>query len=388
MAILRQANPAKANGVRGSNFRVESTRAPRIGKRCGFAALLLLAATAAHAQWDIATPPTTADLRGIDNVGKGVAWASGANGTVVRTEDDGFLWQRCSVPPGAEHLDFRGIQAFDADTAIVMSSGKGDLSRLYKTIDGCQTWTLLFTNPDPEGFWDAIQFNVGDEGGISTSRWGTLIGDPVAGRFVEFGTSDGGEHWARYSEASSVPAQDGEAIFAASNSSLLYLRSGTVFVTGGVAGGRSRTSEENLKHDPRVSCRFIGGDIPLGRGNGSGAFSVATSTPAHAPAWNEGLDVLTAVAPTDIFVAVGGNYLKPGEEDSTAAWSSDGTKTWLPARTTPHGYRSAVAYDTADKTWITVGPNGTDISTDDGRNWRALKPTPTSTGTHSRSPTP
>ena len=26
------------------------------------------------------------------------------------------------------------------------------------------------------------------------------------------------------------------------------------------------------------------------------------------------------------------------------------------------------------KTWITVGPNGTDISTDDGRNWRALKP--------------
>jgi hypothetical protein len=28
------------------------------------------------------------------------------------------------------------------------------------------------------------------------------------------------------------------------------------------------------------------------------------------------------------------------------------------------------------KTWITVGPNGTDISTDDGRNWRPLTPTP------------
>jgi hypothetical protein len=27
-------------------------------------------------------------------------------------------------------------------------------------------------------------------------------------------------------------------------------------------------------------------------------------------------------------------------------------------------------------TWITVGPNGTDISTDDGRNWRALHPDP------------
>jgi hypothetical protein len=42
----------------------------------------------------------------------------------------------------------------------------------------------------------------------------------------------------------------------------------------------------------------------------------------------------------------------------------------------PHGYRSAVAYSPATKTWITVGPNGTDISTDDGRNWRALTPTP------------
>jgi hypothetical protein len=26
--------------------------------------------------------------------------------------------------------------------------------------------------------------------------------------------------------------------------------------------------------------------------------------------------------------------------------------------------------------WITVGPNGTDISIDDGKNWRALKPKP------------
>jgi len=41
----------------------------------------------------------------------------------------------------------------------------------------------------------------------------------------------------------------------------------------------------------------------------------------------------------------------------------------------PGGYRSAVAYDAPTNTWITVGPNGTDISTDDGRNWRPLHPT-------------
>ena len=117
---------------------------------------LLLAATA-HAQWSIQQSNTTADLRGIDNVGKGIAWASGTNGTVLRTEDAGYLWQRCTIPPNAEHLDFRGIQAFDANTAIVMSSGPGDQSRLYKTTDSCQTWTLVITNLDKDGFWDSIR---------------------------------------------------------------------------------------------------------------------------------------------------------------------------------------------------------------------------------------
>src|ERR1700730_6514077 len=124
--------------------------------------LLLLTATLAtkeiQAQWDIEESHTTASLRGIHNVGGGVAWASGTNGTVLRTEDGGYLWQTCTIPPGAEKLDFRGIQAFDENTAIVMSSAKGALSRLYKTTDGCQTWKLLFTNPAKEGFWDALQF--------------------------------------------------------------------------------------------------------------------------------------------------------------------------------------------------------------------------------------
>ena len=121
-------------------------------------AFVLAACAAAQAQWEMESSGTTADLRGIDNVGGGVAWASGTNGTVLRTEDGGYLWQACAIPPGGEHLDFRGVQAFDANTAIVMSSGKGDLSRLYKTTDGCQTWKLVFTNPDTDGFWDAVKF--------------------------------------------------------------------------------------------------------------------------------------------------------------------------------------------------------------------------------------
>src|ERR1700678_1183341 len=91
---------------------------------------------------------TTAGLRGIHTVGGGVVWASGTDGTVVRSEDDGYLWQRCAVPPEGSKLDFRGIWAWDAQHALLLSSGPGDQSRLYRTTDGCISWKLIFTNPD------------------------------------------------------------------------------------------------------------------------------------------------------------------------------------------------------------------------------------------------
>ena len=133
--------------------------------------------TSAGGQFQLQDSTTTADLRGIASVGDGVAWASGSHGTVLRTEDGGFVWQGCATPPDAAGLDFRGIQAFDAQTALVMSSGKGDLSRVYKTTDGCRTWTLVFTNPDADGFFDAIAMKdsthgviLGDRGRRASSR--------------------------------------------------------------------------------------------------------------------------------------------------------------------------------------------------------------------------
>jgi hypothetical protein len=60
---------------------------------------LLFAATTARAQFDIEESHTTASLRGIHGIGAGVAWASGTNGTVLRSEDGGYLWQNCTIPP-------------------------------------------------------------------------------------------------------------------------------------------------------------------------------------------------------------------------------------------------------------------------------------------------
>lgn len=111
-----------------------------------------------NAQWLIQDSGTTAGLRGIHSVDGKVAWASGTSGTVVHTDDGGAHWLRCPVPPGAEKLDFRGVWAWNSQRAVVMSIGEGDQSRLYKTIDGCKTWTQLSVNPDAKGFWDAIAF--------------------------------------------------------------------------------------------------------------------------------------------------------------------------------------------------------------------------------------
>ena len=341
---------------------------------------LLVTATPGDAQWEIEDSHTTASLRGIHNVGGGVAWASGTDGTVLRTEDGGYLWQTCSIPPGAEKLDFRGIQAFDENTAIVMSSGPGDQSRLYKTTDGCHTWKLLFTNPDSAGFFDAIQISPNPPEWRSDGKkvyTGKIIGDPVNGKFVEFDSSDS-EHWSKDDggQAGQPTAMNGEALFAASNSALLLSPGGSIFVTGGASGSRSRTLSEYVRHEPHVSWKYIGGDIPMARGESAGTFSIATSTNltqlSEGPA-EEGFTVYYFRRDA-ICVAVGGDYKKPDEAKDTAALTLDGGQHWLSSKTPPHGYRSAVAYDPATKSWITVGPNGTDISTDDGRNWRALTP--------------
>jgi hypothetical protein len=73
-------------------------------------------------------------------------------------------------------------------------------------------------------------------------------------------------------------------------------------------------------------------------------------------------------------VVVGGDYKKIDKSSGTAAFSFDGGQHWAASKTPPHGYRSSVTYDPTQKLWITVGPNGTDISTDDGKNWRPLTP--------------
>jgi photosystem II stability/assembly factor-like uncharacterized protein len=347
-------------------------------------------AKAAHCQWAIQESNTVADLRGIHSVGGGVGWASGTSGVVLRTEDGGHLWRLCAIPPGAEHLDFRGVQAFDAHTAIVMSSGPGDLSRLYKTADGCRTWKLIFSNPyAPDGFFDAILF--------LDPQHGLLFGDPSplnmkapvesADDFRLRVTADGGITWGPVS-APDRPNQrthqgDGlhtvgdESAFAASNSIIASYQGWFWFATSSARVAYRRLYETAAPPPLLFRPMNCGGAIdPVSNECGQPWTDFRNAqAPLDHSAPSAGIFSI-GFRSADQGVVVGGDYKKPDNSSGTAAFTADGGQHWSAAQTSPHGYRSSVGYDAPAQTWIAVGPNGTDISTDDGRNWRPVRPNP------------
>ncbi|HEX4750105.1 MAG TPA: hypothetical protein VH302_11235 [Bryobacteraceae bacterium] len=299
---------------------------------------LLTTVTLAQAQWNLALTESRASLRGVYNAGGGVIWASGANGTVLRSEDDGYMWQNCKVLPEMAKLDFRAVVAWDANHAQVMSSGTGSASRLYETADGGATWHLLFANPDPKGFWDALVFQ-------GTHAY--ILGDPVDGRFVLYHSNDGGRHWQPDNSPELAAASEGEGAFAASNSSLAILSDGTIFIgTGGLGGARIFRRDK--------SGRWSAVRAPLTTHKESaGVFSLSFRDTTHG-------------------IAVGGDYEKSDDGTGAAASTSDGGLTWHAAQNPPSGYRSGVAWSQKVNGWIAIGANGSDISRDDGRTWKRL----------------
>jgi photosystem II stability/assembly factor-like uncharacterized protein len=109
--------------------------------------------------WKVRSNAVDSNLRGVSisqtNTGKYVLWASGTKSTVLRSTDEGKSWQQLNVN-GAVNLDFRDIEAFGQNIAYVMSSGKEEKSRIYKTMDGGKSWTLQYTEKRPGFFLDSL----------------------------------------------------------------------------------------------------------------------------------------------------------------------------------------------------------------------------------------
>jgi hypothetical protein len=290
---------------------------------------------------------------------------------VLRTIDGGAHWAKCAVPDGAKDgatLDFRDVQAFDARTAFVMSSGKGKLSRLYLTVDGCKSWKLNFANPDNDGFWDTFNFRwFGDR------KYGTgwLLGEPVKGMISLFASDYRGRYWTKQNNKGLCIASDSQRAFA-TNYSSLFAFGGFLEIGSGGTGGASvysetesevclDCSEENTDREGRKN-KWIHAPVPLGHGTDSSEVMSIGARPQF----------VGAPAGYQILVIVGGDSANPHESHNTAAFRISYDQPWIATMTPPHGFRSAVEWSESLKAWITVGANGSDISRDDGKTWQSL----------------
>src|SRR5713101_6216513 len=198
-----------------------------------FLLLLFSCATAQAQWWRVQTSGIDTNLRGVSAVyipvekswRRPVVWASGSNGVILKSVDEGKTWKRLHVT-GGEALDFRGIVAFNATTAYVMSSGEGEKSRIYKTTDGGETWNLPYTDKRKQFFLDSIAC-------LSETHCFAL-GDPIDGRFLLLSTTDG-EFWNPLSSGNMPAALPSEAAFAASNTCVALSGADIFFGTGGPA---------------------------------------------------------------------------------------------------------------------------------------------------------
>ncbi len=302
-----------------------------------FAAVAVVLAAASTAWLPVQTP-STSELRGLSTLDATHAFASGSGGTVLRTRD-GKTWEKLAAPSGGETLDFRDVEALGGNAVVLMSAGPGDASRLYRSTDGGATWTLAHTNPEKDGFYDAVAFFDAKEG--------LVLGDPVNGKFRIRSTRDGGATWALDPGQVMPPAWEGEGAFAASGTCLFALKGGSDawFVTGGAR-------EARVFHTMDRGRTWTVASTPGPAGNASsGLFSVAF------------LDAKRG------FVA-GGDYKQPQFAGVNGIRTEDGGATWTAAPLSKTGFYSAVApVPGAKDDLIAVGLAGEAISRDAGRTW-------------------
>ena len=292
--------------------------------------------------WTKQSSGSSTRFRGVSAVSQSVAWVSGNGGAYARTNDGGITWQSSTVP-GAASLDFRDVHAVDAQTAYLLSIGEGELSRIYKTVDGGQNWKLQFTNSNPKAFFDAMAFWDRDNG--------IAISDPVDGRFLIITTTDGGATWKQIAPRNIPPALRGEAAFAASGTCITVQGENDVwFATGGGAVARVFTSRDKGRMWAVNTTPILSGSPS------SGIFSVAFKDARNG-------------------VVVGGDYKREREAARNVARTSDGGRTWtLIEGSVPTGFRSGVAYvpGTSVSTLVAVGPSGSDYSVDGGLTWSTI----------------
>jgi len=274
-------------------------------------------------------------LRGLSVVDDSVAWVSGSKGWTARSINGGKIWSWKQIP-GYENLDFRDIEAFSANRAILLSSGTPAVILL--TIDGGSVWKEVYRNDSPDIFLDGMDFWDADRG--------LIYGDPIKGEMVLLKTSDGGANWENISQNNTINLRAGEASFAASGTAIRCDSKGNAWIATGGLQSRIFYSSDYGNTWNANACPIIQGK------SSTGPFSIAFHT-------------------ENIGIAAGGDYLIDSSRVNNLLLTRNGGKTWEKPSITTFGYRSAIEY-LSKKVLFATGPTGTDWSEDAGRTWVQL----------------
>jgi len=261
-------------------------------------------------------------------------WVTGSNNAVFVSQDGGLTWQDKSVNSSIS-TDFRDIELFDRNTAIVMGVGSGEPSVLFKTSDGGMTWQKLYQNTQPQGFFDSIAFwdqNVG-----------LLMGDPLNGYYDIRKTIDGGKTWRRIKKEKLPKLRDKEAAFAASGNTLIVGKNGTAWLTTGGFSASVYSSSDFGDSWQRQ-------EVPLfDNTQTAGGYGLALNTQQQ------------------VFV-VGGDYeQRPAKYENIAIFIEN---QWQTIDAGQHGLRTAMTCQ--NNVCIATGKTSSDISFDNGKTWQAL----------------
>ncbi len=238
-------------------------------------------------------------------------------------------------------MAFRDVHAFSEGEAFLLSIGSGPASRIYRTDDGGDSWTLVFENHDPDAFFDCFSF--------WDRRRGFAFSDSHDGEFTLIRTDDGGASWTRIGPELVPDARPGEGAFASS---------GTCVVTR--AGGLGWFATGASAVDTRVI-----------RTTDYGASWSESLTPIASEASSAGIFSLAFLDDT-LGVAVGGDYGRPDDPTDQVAVTADGGATWSSRGRTglggaPYGVSWVPAAPTL--TLVAVSPAGSAWSSDGGAAW-------------------
>lgn len=274
----------------------------------------------------------TSSFRGLSVVDNQVAWLSGSKGWIGRTTDGGLTWNLNQVKR-FEEAEFRSLYAFDAQRAVVANSGSP--AHILMTTDGGKNWKSVYTNTHADAFFDGIDF--------WNDKEGMIYGDPLDGKMLLLRTTDGGRTWKEIKERPQL--EKGEASFAASGTGIRCMNKNQVMISTGGVVSRLWTSNDKGEHWTYVNTPIVQGK------SSTGIFSFLQNK--------------------NVLMIVGGDYLNESMNSNHNFYSLDGGKNWVIPAMPTRGYRECIEAINND-TLIATGPAGTDISFDNGINWKPL----------------